>query len=45
MDQVNQEGNPEYPGIQTTKSTRIAGDERKLPTYQFGQEGRDWDKN
>ena len=45
MEQVNQEGDLEYPGIQTTKLTRIAGDEGKLPTYQFGQEGHDWDKN
>ena len=41
MEEGNQEGNREYPGIQPTKLTRIVGDEGKLPKYQFGQEGHD----
>lgn len=38
MEQGNQEGSLEYPGIQPTKVTRIVGDEGNLPKYQFGQE-------
>jgi len=45
MEQGNQEGNREYPGIQPTKLTPIAREEGKLPTYRFGQEGDDRDRS
>jgi hypothetical protein len=44
LEQGSQQGSREYPGIQPTKLTRIAGEEEYVwPTYRFG-EGNEWNR-
>jgi hypothetical protein len=45
LEQGSQQTDREYPGIQPTMLTRMAGEgEGMWPTYQFGQDGKGWNQ-